>query len=495
MSLPVEFSPISGVNAYDNYARIGPGEVENANNLLFERQMCFNRPGLTTNAWTGSAVGTAAFAESVADNGFQYSLLITTANRIFRYGGAEITAASTTAAFGNNIYDNINSVIGLVLFGNNPGGLVTWDPSAGNTYNVVSGAPYRYFTGHKGRAVAGYRLTGGSVQANARTFAWCTPGNVTTWTSTDGTAGEEAIADINDEITGIGVLHDIVVILRRYGIHLAYPTGTLPLPYDVQSFILKGNGCFWPSTAAWSDEMVCMVGEDDVYVFDLQKLTPIGKNIRKGLLAALTAGVVYRGFITRTGIGTEIRYRYNLFPVQSAGSAHYIYDFFEQTWSKQSYTTAANWAFNFAPLQASPAYGITFLDNSDPPQVSYWDNTVNCEETASFTKYSGVLPVPEKDFKINDVLVRTKDFGPMAITILMQATLGDVVSIKSATRTVGGANTGRWTRQWMSRGTSTLEQVGNDFLLTLSVPAGVKFVCDYVGLDVQPDSSGSYRGY
>lgn len=492
--MKLEFTPLGGLNNYDNYSRLGPTEVEDCSNLLFEKQKCFNRPGVTQVPLTG-VVGPLVFGENVSDSALPYNIIIGASNRIFYYPGTEITAAGSSAVFGTNIYNNACCVIGIIILGNNPGGLVQWSPSTGPAYTIVAGAPFRYVTGHQGRAVAAYQNSGGSVLTNARTFAWSKPGDVTDWLETDGSAGQEAIAEIEDQITGLGTLHNIVVIPHERGIHLAYATGTLPEPYNIQPFIKRGAGCYYPSTSAWSDELYFFVSQEDVYYFDLTNVTPIGGKIRNALLSALEAGIIYKGYVTRQQYGNQPRLRYNLMPLNSATSPHYVYDILEGKWSQHFYSVAAEWAWNFSPFTTSPDLGISFADGSNPPVQYLWQAGTNCEQIAYFTRYMGVLESQELDFLVNDLLVRTVDHGSMAVTVTLLSTLGDTQSTATATKSLGGANTGRWTRQFLTRGTSDLRAAGQEFILTVSVTAGVNFECDYVALIVSDQPSGEYRGY
>lgn len=493
--MKIEFVPTGGVNNYDNYARLQPTEVEDGANLLFERKRCFNRPGLSQITFTGF-VGPLVFGQYVPVSGLTYNLGIGASGRIFNTGLAttEITGAGTS--FDAAIYNNVCSVDGTVIFGNNLGGLVQWTPSAGNTYNVIAGAPFRYVTGHQARAVAAYQNSGGSALSNARTFAWSKPGDVTNWLASDGSAGQLAIADIEDQITGIGVLHNIVVIPHQRGIHLAYPTGTLPLPYDVQSFTKVGDGCYFPSTAAWSDEMFCYVGQANVYSFDLTQATPIGTPIRQQLMNSLNVGIVYRGFFTRAQSGASPRLRYNLFPINSAVSPHYIYDFEEGHWSLHFYSTPAAWAWNVALITGAFDFGIGFASQASTPVLNYWNGGVACEQAAYFTRYLGVLEAQEFDFQVNDIIVRAVDGAtPNVVTVTLSAIQNNIQSTASATKNMGGGNTGRYTRQYFTRGSSDLRLTGNEFVVKVQVAAGTNFATDYVALITGDQPQGAYRGY
>lgn len=498
MSLEIiksECFPTRGVNYADNISRLDPTKVSDARNFLFQQNQCRTRPGLTTGLSLGSVVGPLVFAENVLFNSSNKALFINSAGKIYIYGaGAEVTGAGTT--FGAAFHHNATSIQNSIVIGNNTGGLIT---SGSVVYTVQAAAPFRYVVGHKGRAIAAYRLSGGSAAINPRTFAWSTLGSLSSWTSTDGSAGEAAVADIYDEITGLGVLHDIVVILRKTGIHLAYPTGTLPLPYNIQSFILKGRGCFYPFTAAWSEEEAMYVGQDDVYAFDLQRQRPIGYEIRDILLPLMKGDtpVLYRGFFTYYQAGNFKRRLYNLVPVEgdgfasSLGQPHFTYDCLDQTWSIHSYGTAWAVAWNFSVIGQTD-YGCGFTTTGATPLASYWDDAVATEVAAYLTRYMGRADTPEFDYIVEDVLVRNQDLGAANLTASIVGTSSQGVTTTAATRSIGTANNSKWVRNFLSRGTTNLRQSGNEFVLTLTSQAGKRCILDYIALHLT--RQGEYRG-
>lgn len=491
----LETSPVAGLDSTTNYAKPAPGKVFASNNMLYERGMAMNRPGLTTVA-LGGIVGPLTYGHNIVAQTTNYNILINSANTIYYFPGIAIAPAAGAAAFGSAQFHNISAIIGYVVFGNNPGGIVIWNPTGG-TYTVTAAGAYRYFTGHKGRAVAAYRIAGGSTLTNARTFAWSSPGTLTTWTSADGSAGELAIADAEDELTGIGVLHNTVVLLRSQGIHLAVETGNLPLPYNVQAFSPTGAGCLYPSTAAWNDQQVMYVGQDDVYSFDLQNITSVGYEIRQTLIASCQAGVIYNGFFTRNILNGVVRWRYHLTPVNSPSSNHYVYDMLERAWSTHTYTTNFKWGWNFAPTAGVNEYGVGLVDGSNPPNLKLWDASVACEASASFAMY---FEGPQDlDYKIVDALIRVKDLtgavptGPASITLELASILNQTRTVlTSTTITPGtGAALNKWIRAWF-RSTNGVIGVGNSFEAKITVAAGAPFQCDYFALF--PEETGGYRG-
>lgn len=490
------FTPLGGVNYEDNSTRLPDTQVQAALNCLFEELKCKTRPGLNSVEVTG-VTGPISFVENVICNSVQYSIYINQAGLLFYVasgiGTGQILGGPATA-LGNVAFQNITSIIGQIVFGNNTNGILLWDPSTlSNTYSQVASAKYRYITGQQGRAIAAYD-TSASLLIGPRTFAWCKPGDLTTWTSTDGSAGNEAIAEISGEITGLGVLHNIGVIPWRGGIHLAYPTGTLPLPYNVQSFMLKSCGIWFPSTVAFTDEHMFGVGEDNVYLFDLQTFQPIGNAIRKELLTNLYNGITYRGVVTRYNSSFFPRYRYHLFPIASLASAHFVYDITEQTWGRHEYSHAANWAWNM-PSPASSGlgdFGIAFVDNNNPPTARYWDTALACESNAFITKYVGNLGDLSADYQIEDVILHWQDFGSITVTITIvgQGSQGPVTTFASVI--IPGVNDGAWKRAFLSRSNQSIRQLGNDFVVTIAFNTNQTSIIDQV--TVLATQQGEYRG-
>lgn len=494
--MPIEdqkiiLTPLGGVNGEDNIVRLPLTQVDTAVNLLFERLQSLSRPGLGAPPIVSFAfiTGPVIFADRVTNNAIEYSVFINSGNSLYYiasgFGTGQITGAG--AAFGNHVFDNVTSIIGLIVFGNNPGGIITWDPTVlANNYVIQAAAPYRYVCGHQGRAIAAYNLVESQL-LGPRAFAYSKPGDITTWTSVDGSAGEIDIADLEDDITGLGVLHNIVVIPHRNGIHLGYPTGSLPLPYNIQSFSYASGGFWQPSTIAFSDEYMIGVGEDNVFMFDLNTITPVGNAIRAELMNNINSGTLYRGFFTRFGFSYNsaqpARWRYHLSPLANAAATHFVYDLKDQTWSRHTYANPYNWAWNM-PSSVSiglGSFGFTLIDNGNPPVPKQWQ-TVPVEQATSISRHLGIVSDLESDFRLEDIIVHYQDTSatPIAVTTTITATEANTATTVTATVNIGGLNDGLWKRAFLSRSATNLRIAGNDFYWTMSTPASVQFVFDQV---------------
>lgn len=493
----IEFNTLGGTNTTDNYARVGETEVNDSDNLLWEKGMALARPGLGTGT-IAFTTGIAIFADSIIINNESVNFVINNAGTMYNFTvatGFAYTGAGTL--FANFLDNNICSALNTLLVGNNQNGLILIDDPINNpNYIVIPEAPYKYFASHQGRAVAAYDLT--NTTNGPRAFGWCKPGDLTTWTSVDGSAGQEFIAECNDKVSGLGVLHNIVVILRTTGIHLGYPTGSLPLPYNLQPFTTYGAGCFYSSTAAWTDQFVIFCGQDDVYMFDLQQCTPIGYKIRDELMHRLNVGTNYRGVITRVGQSSTPRFRYHLFPINAVDQPHFVYDLLEQKWSKHSYNVPGNWPFDLAAgvllsLPNSQDHGFAFVDGSTPTNVRLWDGNLACEKQMSFTRYMGMPGSLERDFKVTDILIRHKDLGVTLITITLEAQLNDTTQTFNGSKLAGSfMQTGKLIRTYLSRN-EDMKAVGNDFLVTIVIGSNQVISMDYLVFMLA--EVGFYRGY
>jgi hypothetical protein len=506
--MPVEtvklnFTPLGGVDYEDNATRLASNLVSASTNFMYQGQQCLTRPGLAPppDASFSFINHPVTFADKVYNNAVGFSMFVDTFNNIYYYaaGTGSGAVAGSGAVFANHVFINVTSVIGQIVFGGNPGGIITWDPTTlTNVYVIQTTAPYRYVSALQGRAIAAYNTTE-SMLLGPRAFAYSKPGSLSIWTSTDGSAGEINISDIEDDITGLGVLHNIVVIPHRNGIHIGYPTGALPLPFDIQPFIRWGGGIWQPSTVAFSDEVMFGVGEDNVFMFDLNTLSPIGNPIRNELLTNINDGTLYRGFITRFGYDTlPARLRYHLVPLGNNSCRQFTYDFVAQSWAPHEYNSAGtiNWAWAM-PSTASIGngdYGIALVDNAAPPDVNIWQSTVPCEQPSTVTRYCGVIDDLASDYMLEDVILHYQDnlASAVDVTITIQGTLAGAVTTTDQTTAIGGLNDGLWKRAQMGRGSNNLRQLGNDFFLTLSVPANSSLTFDQV--TVLLTRQGDFRG-
>lgn len=491
------YVPTGGVNYADSEDTIGDTEVANASNFLFENGMALTRPGLSS-VTTTNISHTAAFAKGLA--ALQLNLVIDSSGLLWKVTpagvGTQITGAGTSFAAGvNPMVDIVNNV---VLIGGNSGGLIQWNPS-GTTYTVLTpGAQYRYVAGQLARAVAAYGITG-SVN-DPITFAYSVPGDQTTWTGSTNGSGLIVLSDAPDVITGLGVMHNIVVLPRATGFHLAYYTGQFAPTFQIQTYTRDGVGAPYPSTISFRNNLMFFVGPDDVYVFDLTNVTSIGRNIRNKLFALLNSGSNIIGFTTyhmKNSVGQYLPcLRYHLVALGS-NTTHFCYNFEAKTWSVHSYAIGVSeWPFDFvgASLPIGQDNGFSLADNSVPAKIYYWDAAVACEQPSSVTsKLFYVGNDPTTDYTLQRMLLSNRDLGGTGVTITATARLAtNPVSFNNA-QAGGLFNTGYLIRTWfdmMVDGVAT--GVGQGYQTTVNIPANKAFAFNY--LLMRLTEAGEYRG-
>lgn len=361
-------------------------------NFLFERGIARTRPHMRRRSITELVAANykVDFAKSfLLNQGNRYSLYITDGGAMYRFAAtdsatshaaAEITGAGTS--FGDRLFHNIAVWAGIVLVGNNTGGILQHTPISTTTYTVISDAKYRYITTSFNRAVAAYDITSGAN--NPRSIGWSTTTDVSDWTSAG--SGSTELTDIPDDITGLVNINNVIVVARTYGWTLGRVTGSNTTgPFRWEMMVREGAGCAWPSTLAHYNNMIFCVGHDNIYSFDLSKgPQPIGGPIRRELLHTISSGARYRGIITRgdlrwngdvvsaTVVPTDNnaspipRLRYHLVPiVNTEGASHYSYDVQEQTWSAHRYNTSIRDAFEYVLWpQRQPVFSFTAIDDN-----------------------------------------------------------------------------------------------------------------------------------
>lgn len=468
------YNPIGGVNLTDSEDVLGEQEVRDSLNFLFERGTARTRPGLTT-VTVSPTVGTIAFAKSLSLGATPMTFLIV-GNKLYKLvngTSTEITGAGIT--FGSSEYHNGTSVNGEILIANSTGGMVRWDP-AGNTYTILNSAKYRYVTGHFSRALGAYDA---SATNGDKKVGWCATGDISDWVGVG--SGSNTLSDCPDDITGLGNINNVVVIPRRGGIHLAFPTGYGANPFRFEVWGRDGAGFPYPSTVAFNNNILYGVGRDDVYTFDLANLTPIGYKVRDELLQAIHAGVIYRGFVS-TLSGHMSQGRYHLIP-NSNQWPHYCYDIQERKWSKHMYSAVITGGFHFVPgytTEGAAVFGSDF--------VGKWDELVACETASQLRSRTFMLGDLMQDQRVIRGMVRYRDYGEATVGCQFGVTINRERRVESQELVVGSKEaSGRWTRQWFN-----FRSEGQDGEWTLDVPAGVPFATNLFGMKII--EGGEYRG-
>lgn len=494
MFSPVVLSVGGGISAAVKENALPSGKVTDARNFLFQRGTALTRPGLSKETGSGYPTGVIYVQELYLHRSStdldKTSILVTDDDSIYQFDAmgvprTELTPVSTAAAFSDADLMNAASVNGLILIANNPGGMVRWDP-AGTTYTIIPSSPYHFVTGHISRAVGAYEIGGFAAKVG-----WSVTGDETDWISAG--SGSAVLADIPDKVTGLKTVRNTIVLVRTSGFHLGYPTGTSDPAFRFEAFSQEGAGCPYPSTIAITDDFMAYCGADNVYMFDLSRISPIGDEIRDRLFPYLKNGVVFRGFFTREIPFSSVDLEYGgndsnagystrlMFHLAAAGFPHFIYDFTEGSWSIHTYddnTLSVPFSLGFPAFYGTDGF------------INRWDLRERVETTAYLTLPTLEIGDLDQNFRAGPIILRYRDQGVVESIIVNSICKGDEGKMVEDTvnTSIGTAEAdGRFMR------TKFLTNlVGNGFETTIEVPENKSLILDAVMIKIQ--QAGVFKG-
>lgn len=503
--IDVPYSPTGGVNYSAVEDMLEDGEVFDARNFLFESGMALTRPAAVNRfTLTGQTAASVYQKTFLFAPGSWVYIGLTSDNKVWNLG-TQITGAALT--LGNPVSHNSALINGVIMLGNNTGGLINTTVPGGTTYTIIATAPFAYVRAHLARAVAAYQLAGGTAATNPFVFAWSVPGDQTTWTGSTNGSGAIIIADADSAITGLEVIHNVAVIPRATGFHLAYPTGVaIPNAFRMETWTKDRIGAPWSSTIATSNNMMFFVGEDDVYTFDLINFKSIGKKIRNVLIPQISGlnntTQFFKGFVTtRQGNGLTSRYqaqprlRYHLLQVGANPTNHYIYNVDEGNWSVHQYSFQATAPFDdLIGFGGGPVVfsGPAFVDNSNPGNFISWSNASPCEQASFLTGPVHQVQQREIDVTLQRILVSARDLGATNITVSFVNKLASATGTGSVQKSFGINNDSRLIREWFDFFSKSSQPTGQSFQVTISVPANNAFATNYYNLRFT--LGGDFRG-
>ncbi len=463
------YRPSGGLNSEDPALALQESEVQACENFLFERSIALSRPGVSEKSPT--LTGNLFFGRSLDFSSSVKTILLTDSPKMYSLSSAFAATEITGAGLALGSVGSAASVNGIVLVGDNTGGLIRWDTS-GAVYTLLAAAPYKYVTSHLSRAVAAHKL-GGS--ADPRSVAWSVAGDETDWTGFG--SGATVLADAADEITGLAMARNTVVVVRSTGFHLGTPTGVSDPAFNWTLHSKEAVGCQYPGTFSAYGTLCFFVGRSDVHRFDLVSVTPIGRNIRRELIGYLAGGAVYRGFISES-YGSNARAHYHLVPMSSSILPHFAYDIEEGKWSRHGYEKPLNGGW-YMLLGADSA---PVLISKTDSKLELWDETLECEIAGYITgRILEVGPLTE-DFKYNRCLLVHRNFSELECEVTVAADQGKVAVEESKVLKLSGDS--RWRRTWF------------DFRLTGQLPyvkLSTKGHLEVFQADLQVDPAGLMR--
>lgn len=484
----IPYKPIGGINMLDSEDSLGELEVRDARNFLFERQCFKSRPGVVGVAPAGLS-GSLIFMKSLIIETSAFTLAITSDNKLWKIS-TDLSTATEITSGGSVTFPSITAmnaevINGIICVSGNPGGIVHW-PTSGTVYTELSSSDYLYLTSHATRAVGAYKL--GGAAGDTRRIGWSRSGDETLWTGGD--SGTAHLIDSPDDITGLTVLHNMLVVCRRYGFTLGRLTGGGSPVYEFEIWDREGTGVTYPSTMATFANVLYFVSAGDVHTFDLRQVTSIGGKIREELLHVLKYGPQYQGVVGRMyeAARDQVRLQYHLFPIGIFGNRmdlpHFIYDIESATWSKHHYGFVPRGGFYRKEDFNSEAPALF-----DATKVYTWDPDVPCEADMQLVSRTFTLGPEDTELTLRRVLAKYRNFGPQRIEITARCMQDDNVVENSHSDSIGTTPIdGKLRRAWFPMEGIT----GQDFEVQLDVAAGQKYEGNLLGLEV--GTGGEFLG-
>jgi hypothetical protein len=487
---PFPYRPVGGLNMEEAEDQLGPEEVQQSANFLFERKRFLNRPSATLVSATGFT-GNITYGRSIRfDSFFPITVLISSNGKlyhlVFEASATEITGPATT--FGPTEHHNLEAVNGVIIIGNNTTGMLRWDP-VGSIYTIMDAtrSNFRYVTSHLFRAVGAYKLDG--AVNDARRVGWSQSGDETLWTGGD--SGNADLVDAPDDATGLEVLYNTLVICRRGGFTLGFPTYTSLPVYRFENWGRElCHGVHYDSTLDMIDNVLYYCSQGNVCTFDLQRINFIGDKIRRELFAYLKEGILFRGFCSKSSANTlmvadtPVRLQYHLVPISNTNRyPHFVYDIKEQTWSRHTYDYPVFGGY-YAIITETLECPAVFSG----AQTGFWATDRPCEAAAYLVSRSFTLETEEFDCVVRRILLKCRNYGINVITTAVRARVNDTLEETVDLQAIGTPSADqKLVRKWFNHA-----QAGQNFEIRLEIPKNMFFEGTYLGLLY--DISGEFKG-
>jgi hypothetical protein len=476
------------------------GMVSTVTNMLFERGLIIPRTDISPrNSTLGAdyprALRSLPFAANTGTVG-QFPNVLLTRNatgpvwKLWKmqtdnvgYPLTQITGPAIADTW-NNLYLSTAVANGVVLLGGHPDGLFRWDPT-GSVYTRIATAPYSFVTSMYSRAIAAYKLTG--ALGDPITMAWSVAGNETDWTNYG--SGSSVLTDIPDQITGLAVIRNVLVILRSYGLHLGYPTGTFPALFNFSNFSNSIEGCLHPATIDVWRNVLFFVSNAGIHTFDLNTVENIGEGVFKEVLSTVNGyGGVLRGFVSQSyTLDSQPTYNLLVDVVQSPQTVnlalpHWQYNLKERKWNRLNYNTgvvcdselgAAVWdkwapTLTGAAIQPTPNIAIVQRLTGPSNKINAWTQaTGTTSPTPQFTTGQLEILPGHFDAEMTGVMLtyNTLAASPGFSVLVTYQQAGQQITSAVFSQT-GPTGTG-WQRVWIR-----FRLTGNLFKILVFLSAG-----------------------
>jgi hypothetical protein len=366
-----------------------------------------------------------------------------------------------------------------------------------NTATEVVGEEWYFCVGHKSRLFVAKQI--GTGYSGLQTVGWTVPGTVNDFTNFG--SGTAILPDNPDIVHRLGVIRDTIVITRGGSIVLAELTGQGSNPYNFRTVFPFGSGAprHIPSIASDSESMF-WVGDDNVYMYDIAKLTPIGDAVMKHMMDYALEGletVNLRGTIINAS-PIRRRRQYVLSPTHlPSGDTTfnvYIYDLATGTWSIHTYNQRVRggvWALDagggFYNYGTMPAYV------SETEVMSVMRKTLECENSPYLVFPTLQIGRAKNDYRMMRAWLDCSVVGAGGTVYLrVQGVEGRYnLAVDYTYSAAAMAQNEDGIGQRLVFDLDENACVGNNFVLTLTFPTGCR--CVFTRLEVDYAEAGELR--
>ena len=271
---------VSGMNVSTPADVLQPGEAVNIIDFktnLGTLELAWGYTGISTPKGTPLEILHLTSYKTLSGDAF---LVRIDKDELMHYSGSGWTAV--TGSMTGASTDPIRSamVLNKLIFCNGVDEAQAW--TGGGTYadvtnDVNAPAAPRHVVGFADRAVYADTGTGGS--RNTQRIEWSASGDETNHTATG--AGGLSLVDAGtgnpaDDIMGLSVQNNFLLIIRRYSIWAGTRTGEALLPISFNSRV-QGYGCIAPNTIVdCGASGVAYLGHNNIYLYNPGLAEPIG---------------------------------------------------------------------------------------------------------------------------------------------------------------------------------------------------------------------------
>ncbi|KKN66849.1 hypothetical protein LCGC14_0467170 [marine sediment metagenome] len=231
--------------------------------------------------------------EYKANSGVYYGAIGTTL-KLYHLSSTTATDVSRAAGGAYSTGDNVWSFeqFGDWVIATNYGDVIQVKKDMTDTSKFVAlgGTPPqgKYSLLHKGHYIVA------NLSTNPRKIQWAGLEDPESWTQSISTgADSQVFPDGKGDITGIDLVNGIIAVIHESSITTGQYTGA-PYTFSFQHNRIKNIGCYVPGSLISIGHLLFFWGEDDIYQFDGQTVTPIGFGVRNNVIDSLNVAKLHK---------------------------------------------------------------------------------------------------------------------------------------------------------------------------------------------------------